>query len=89
MTWGPYLDLQSGLLRNRLGLRAWRGIHLLSWLAWGTAVAHGAGIGTDMRASTAWAWWPTLACCAAVALALLARLALAGRAPAQPVVRPR
>jgi predicted ferric reductase len=75
----------TSLLRRRLGLRVWRAVHLLSWLAWGAAVAHGVGIGTDVRAGTGWALWPTLACCAAVAAALVARVVLAARAPTAPL----
>lgn len=56
----------TSLLRSRLGHRAWRGLHLLSWAAWVLAVVHGVGIGTDLRASVAWAVVPTVACVVAV-----------------------
>lgn len=80
----------TSLLRNRLGLRLWRAIHVLSWFAWGSAVVHGVGIGTDVRAGTGWALWPTVACCAAVVLALLARLTVRPGDPSpRPLVRVR
>lgn len=69
----------TSLLRSSLGLRRWRLLHLLVWPAWAVAVAHGIGIGTDLRAGADWAVWPTVACCAAVAAALVVRLgSLAG-----------
>lgn len=36
--------------RGRLSHRAWHRIHLLGYLIWPTALAHGAGIGTDAGA---------------------------------------
>jgi hypothetical protein len=37
----------SGLLRKRLGERAFRAVHLTSYGLWPVAVAHGLGTGTD------------------------------------------
>jgi sulfoxide reductase heme-binding subunit YedZ len=37
----------TSLLRVRLGLRWWRGIHWLAYLAWPVALVHGAGTGSD------------------------------------------
>ena len=73
----------TSLLRARLGHRTWHAVHLLSWLAWAVAVAHGIGIGTDLGTDPAtllqpdhrWATLPTLACVTAVLVAGLVRLA--------------
>ncbi len=72
----------TSLLRSHLSLRAWHAVHLLSWLAWGVAVVHGLGIGTDLGTDPAtllapdhrWAALPTLACVGAVLVAGLVRL---------------
>ncbi len=37
----------TSLLRQRLGERPWRVVHTTSYLAWGAAVVHTLGIGTD------------------------------------------
>lgn len=62
----------TSLLRVRLGHRAWRYVHLLSYLAWASAVVHGLGIGTDAGAS--WSRTVTLGCVGAVAVAGIARV---------------
>jgi sulfoxide reductase heme-binding subunit YedZ len=72
----------TSLLRARLGHRSWRAVHLLSWLAWGAAVVHAVGIGTDLRSPTGMAVLPLAACVAAVAVAAVVRLSRASRAPA-------
>lgn len=72
----------TSLLRTRLGHRTWHAVHLLSWAAWAVAVAHGIGIGTDLRASSKLAVVPTIACVAAVLLAATVRLSRGVR-PAQ------
>ncbi len=41
--------LVSSLLRSRLRPSSWRAIHWLAYLSWPVAVAHGIGIGTDLR----------------------------------------
>lgn len=64
----------TSLLRTRLTHRRWRGVHLLSWLAWALAVAHTIGIGTDIEQRAAWAVVPTVACVLAVVGALGLRL---------------
>jgi methionine sulfoxide reductase heme-binding subunit len=56
----------TSLLRQRLGVKAWRAIHWLAYAAWPVALLHGLGTGTD--SGTAWLR-VTAACCAAVALA--------------------
>jgi len=43
------LVVVTSLLRARMRHRSWRLVHLLSYVAWGVAVAHGLGIGTDLR----------------------------------------
>ena len=74
----------TSLLRRRLGLRAWRGIHWLSYAAWPIAVIHGIGTGTD--AFSTWLMGLTVACVAAV-LAAAAWRAVA--APADPLAAAR
>ncbi len=39
----------TSLVRARVGYRAWRGIHWLSYGAWPVAVLHGLGTGSDVR----------------------------------------
>lgn len=43
------LVVVTSLLRARMRHRSWRLVHLLSYAAWGIAVGHGLGIGTDLR----------------------------------------
>jgi sulfoxide reductase heme-binding subunit YedZ len=50
--------------------RSWRLVHLLSYVAWGIAVGHGLGIGTDLRNPG----WERSAVYAAIALVLGAAL---------------
>jgi predicted ferric reductase len=69
------ITVVTSLLRGRIGLRGWRVLHLLTWPAWAMAVVHGIGIGTDYRDGATWAIWTTVICCAAVAAALVVRLA--------------
>lgn len=69
------ITVVTSLARGRIGLRGWRLLHLLTWPAWAIAVVHGIGIGTDYRSGSPWAIWTTVACCAAVAAALVVRLA--------------
>jgi DMSO/TMAO reductase YedYZ heme-binding membrane subunit len=45
----------SFYIRRRIGQRAWRLLHYLTFLAFVGATAHGLGAGTDSGA--AWAWW--------------------------------
>jgi predicted ferric reductase len=68
-------------LRSRLGQRAWRGIHVLSWLAWAVSVAHGVGIGTDLKTPSGLAVVPVASCVAAVVVALAVRLSREIRRP--------
>ena len=63
----------TSLLRSRLGVRAWRAVHWLAYACWPVALMHGLGTGSDVRAG--WLTWVSLACVAAVVLALAVRLA--------------
>jgi sulfoxide reductase heme-binding subunit YedZ len=54
----------TSLGRRRLGFRAWRLVHWSAYAAWPLAVAHGLGMGTDVRV-----WWlqaVTVACIGAM-----------------------
>jgi sulfoxide reductase heme-binding subunit YedZ len=59
----------TSLLRTRLGLRAWRAVHLCAYACWPLAVVHGLGIG-GADSTTGWVLAPTLTCVAAVAAGL-------------------
>ena len=63
----------TSLLRRRLGLRAWRGVHWLAYACWPVALVHGWGTGSDTR--TAWMLAITLGCAGAVLGAVAWRLA--------------
>ncbi len=63
----------TSLLRHRLGLRAWRGVHWLAYACWPVALVHAWGTGSDAR--TRWMLLTTLACAGAVAVAGAWRLA--------------
>jgi DMSO/TMAO reductase YedYZ heme-binding membrane subunit len=45
----------SFYVRRRIGQRAWRALHVLTFLAFAGATAHGILAGSDSRA--AWTWW--------------------------------
>lgn len=63
--------LVTSLLRRRIGLRVWRGVHWATYALWPVAVAHGLGNGTD--AFTTWFLAVAGACVFAVAAALVWR----------------
>jgi sulfoxide reductase heme-binding subunit YedZ len=68
----------TSLLRRRLGYRSWRAIHWLAYASWPVAVLHGLGTGSDVKS-----WWMlllTFMCVAAVAIAMLVRIARAREA---------
>ena len=74
------LVVLTSLLRERLGPRAWKVVHLLGYLSWPLALVHSVGIGTD--AASSWGRQVGLGCLAAVALASVVRVgadALAAR----------
>lgn len=65
--------LVTSMLRGRIPLRVWRGVHLASYALWPMAVAHGLGIGGDDRTL----WWVLaidVGCVGAVAVAVTRRL---------------
>ena len=67
----------TSLFRHRLDLRVWRAVHLSTYAAFGLAVVHGIGIGTDARER--WSVAVTLACVGCVLVASFARVAIAAR----------
>jgi len=76
--------LIASLVRRRLGLRAWRTVHYLAYLAWPIAFAHAIRAASyDQRL-----WWVVLiewGCLAAVATAVVLRLLRRGSpAPGRP-----
>src|SRR5215468_10232931 len=54
----------TSLVRNRLGLRAWRWVHWAAYVCWPVALVHGLGAGTDRN--TIWVFALTVACAAVV-----------------------
>ena len=62
----------TSLVRRRIGQRAWRAVHWLSYAAWPVAVVHGLGTGSDVRAG--WLLAITAACVAAVWIAVFVRV---------------
>ncbi|MBS45942.1 MAG: ferric reductase [Nocardioides sp.] len=76
----------TSLLRHRLGHRAWRIVHYSSWAAWAVGIAHGIGIGTDLRDPSTWSAWavvPAALSVLVVGTAAVARLVLGSAAPAR------
>jgi sulfoxide reductase heme-binding subunit YedZ len=71
----------TSLIRNRLGLRAWRWVHWAAYVCWPVALAHGLGIGTDRK--TMWVFTLTIACAAAVAGTMTWRFVSTARAGAR------
>lgn len=67
----------TSLVRRRMGHGSWRRVHLLAYGAWVLSLVHGLGIGTDRGSS--WAIATTLTSVGLVAVAVLLRLATAGR----------
>jgi methionine sulfoxide reductase heme-binding subunit len=71
----------TSLIRNRLGLRAWRWVHWAAYICWPVALVHGLGAGTDR--GTLWVFVLTIACAAAVAGVATWRFVGAARAGAR------
>jgi DMSO/TMAO reductase YedYZ heme-binding membrane subunit len=70
----------TSLLRQRIGLRAWRVVHWLAYAFWPMAILHGIGTGTD--AAAPWMLAINVACIGAAAAAVLVRIVDArGRRP--------
>jgi sulfoxide reductase heme-binding subunit YedZ len=65
----------TSIVRRRIGYRTWRWVHWLAYASWPVAVLHGLGTGSDTK--MAWMLALTLACVAAVAAAILVRIARA------------
>jgi methionine sulfoxide reductase heme-binding subunit len=63
----------TSLLRVRIGLRAWRGIHWLAYACWPVALVHGLGTGSDVRSR--WLLWLVAACVLTIVVAVWVRLA--------------
>jgi sulfoxide reductase heme-binding subunit YedZ len=77
--------LLTSLVRHKLGLRAWRAVHWLAYLAWPAAFGHALSAGGDLH--TGWVAgvvWGSAAAAAAAA----ARLAVAAAARTRPAPRP-
>jgi predicted ferric reductase len=62
----------TSLVRVRLGIKAWRSVHWLAYLAWPIALAHGLGIGTD--SGQPWMLIIAAVCIGSVLVALAFRL---------------
>jgi DMSO/TMAO reductase YedYZ heme-binding membrane subunit len=62
----------TSLLRKRIGQRAWRTVHWLSYAAWPVALVHGLGSGSDVRAG--WLLAITIVCAVAVWIAVFMRV---------------
>src|SRR5947209_8624352 len=65
----------TSLLRNRLGLRAWRAVHWLAYASWPVALVHSLGTGTDVRST--WMVALAVACTIAVVAAVIWRVVTA------------
>jgi methionine sulfoxide reductase heme-binding subunit len=76
----------TSLLRVRIGVRRWRGLHWLAYALWPLTVTHYLGTGTDVKA--AWGRWLAIAAIAAVTVATLVR-AGAGMSARRRSPRPR
>lgn len=61
----------TSLLRNRLGIRAWRAVHWTAYACWPFALVHALGSGSDVRGG--WMLWLGAACAVAVGAAVLVR----------------
>ena len=79
--------LLTSVLRSRLGLRWWRGVHRLAYLAWPTAFWHALTAGSDLRSG--WAAAVAWGSAALVLAAIAARLGSARHRPAGAVLGDR
>ena len=69
----------TSMVRRRIGYRVWWIVHWLAYLTWPIAMLHSLGTGTDARLG--WMAWLAAACAAAVAEAVLFRVAGSGLRP--------
>lgn len=83
--------LLTSVVRRRLGLRAWRAVHWLAYLAWPAAFAHALSAGPDLH--TGWVaaviWGSAAATVAAAAARLAAAVAARLAARTRPGPGPR
>jgi len=79
------LLVASSLLRQRIGVRAWRWLHWAAYLCWPAAVAHAIGTGTDRHSG--WLLTVVVACAGAVGAAGIWRLVGRSFEPDIPVAR--
>lgn len=82
----------TGATRGRMArsvraARAWRSIHVMAYLGWVAAMAHGVLAGTDTGAR--WSTAVYVACGGAVAVAVAVRLRSRARSAADPLTRAR
>lgn len=75
----------SFYIRRRIGQRAWRLLHYLTFLVFVGATLHGLLSGTDSGAP--WAWWMYVGAAMAVTFLLTYRIATSGEEP-RPAPRP-
>jgi methionine sulfoxide reductase heme-binding subunit len=75
----------SSLLRHRLGLATWRGVHWIAYACWPLALAHAFGNGTDRHSS--WLLAVLAGCLIAVAIAIGWRFSSADFSP-EPSMEP-
>ena len=71
----------SFYLRRRIGQRAWRTLHYVTFLAFLGATAHGVMAGTD--SGTPWAWWMYVGSIVAVVFLLVYRIGMSLGSPAR------
>ena len=74
--------IASFYLRRRIGQRAWRTLHYVTFLAFVGATLHGIFAGTDT--GTPWAWWLYVLSTVAVVFLLVYRIALAASGDQRP-----
>ena len=67
----------TSLVRTRLRHRHWRVVHLAAYPAWGVALVHGLGIGTDTETTPV--TWTYVACAGLVVAAVTHRLVAGAR----------
>jgi sulfoxide reductase heme-binding subunit YedZ len=79
--------LLTSLVRHKLGLRAWRAVHWLAYLAWPAAFGHALSAGGDLR--TGWVAAVIWGSAAAATVAAAARLAATVAARTRSVPGPR
>jgi methionine sulfoxide reductase heme-binding subunit len=75
LAWDLFLVVTvTSVLRARMRHRSWRLVHLTSYLAWLLCLAHGIGIGTDVKDAQPWAYVIIGSCIAVVLGAVGLRL---------------